>query len=84
MMLAWCRKHNLHLFSDEIYALSVKPKELCTPEDHAFVSYAKIIENDAKTDDVTVLWGMSKDFGLSGFRVSGRSAEACRRGRLPS
>lgn len=70
MMLAWCRKHNLHLFSDEIYALSVKPKELCTPEDHAFVSYAKIIENDAKTDDVTVLWGMSKDFGLSGFRVS--------------
>ena len=29
MMLTWCRKHNLHLFSDEIYALSTKPRELC-------------------------------------------------------
>ena len=70
MMLAWCRKHNLHLFSDEIYALSTKPRELCTNGEHEFVSYAKIIEGDSKTDDVTVLWGMSKDFGLSGFRFS--------------
>ena len=70
MMLAWCRKHNMHLFSDEIYALSTKPRELCGKNEHAFVSYAKIIENDEKTDDVTVLWGMSKDFGLSGFRFS--------------
>lgn len=70
MMLAWCRKHNLHLFSDEIYALSTKPRELCKEGEHEFVSYAKIIEGDKKTDDVTVLWGMSKDFGLSGFRFS--------------
>lgn len=70
MMLNWSRKHNLHLFSDEIYALSVKPESLCTESDHRYVSYAKLIENDPKTDDVTVLWGMSKDFGLSGFRVS--------------
>ena len=70
MMLAWARKHNLHLFSDEIYALSTKPRELCTKDEHEFVSYAKIIEGDAKTDDVTVLWGMSKDFGLAGFRFS--------------
>ena len=70
MMLAWCRKHNMHLFSDEIYALSTKPRELCKEGEHEFVSYAKIIEGDKKNDDVTVLWGMSKDFGLSGFRFS--------------
>ena len=70
MMLAWSRKHNLHLFSDEIYALSTKPRELCKEGEHEFVSYAKLIENDPKHDDVTVLWGMSKDFGLSGFRFS--------------
>ena len=70
MMLTWCRKHNLHLFSDEIYALSTKPRELCKEGEHEFVSYAKIIEGDTKNNDVTVLWGMSKDFGLSGFRFS--------------
>lgn len=70
MMLRWCRKYNIHLFSDEIYALSVKPKRLREEKDTKFISYAKIIESDPIKDDVTVLWGLSKDFGLSGFRFS--------------
>ena len=57
MMLNWARKHNLHLFSDEIYALSVKPESLCTESDHRYVSYAKLIENDPVQDDVSIVGG---------------------------
>ncbi|KAK8804010.1 hypothetical protein WA171_000103 [Blastocystis sp. BT1] len=70
IILQFCRRHNLHLFSDEIYALSVKPAEELREDENKFVSFAKLIENDPKKDDVTCLWGFSKDMGLSGFRLS--------------
>ena len=70
IVLAFCRRHNIHLFSDEIYALSVKSAKEQKPGENAFVSFAKFIEKDPKKDDVTCLWGFSKDMGLSGFRVS--------------
>ncbi|CBK24288.2 uncharacterized protein [Blastocystis hominis] len=70
-VLAFCRRHSIHLLSDEIYALSVKPQSAAKAEsENAFVSFAKLIENDPIQDDVSILWGFSKDLGLSGFRLS--------------
>ena len=77
IILQFCRRHNLHLvfllliihnqFSDEIYALSVKPAEelvnesdqtnLQREDENKFVSFAKLIENDPKKDDVTCVGG---------------------------
>lgn len=65
-----CEKHNLHLLSDEIYALSVFPSEE-RPHPEAFVSalsidFTKHAVNPAR---VHVLYGMSKDFNSNSLRV---------------
>jgi aspartate/methionine/tyrosine aminotransferase len=66
--LAFCKDRSLHLISDEIYAASV-----FSPPD--FVSVLTVIENsddDTKAfarEHVHVLYGISKDLGLAGFRL---------------
>ncbi|KAI1029412.1 hypothetical protein LB504_010695 [Fusarium proliferatum] len=62
-------KHNLHLISDEVYALSVwkNPEAPGAPD---FTS-ALAINPDGLIDRdlLHVLWGMGKDFGSCGLRI---------------
>ncbi|HVR32548.1 MAG TPA: aminotransferase class I/II-fold pyridoxal phosphate-dependent enzyme, partial [Acidimicrobiia bacterium] len=57
-IIGWCRERNLHLVSDEIYALSVH-------DGSAFTSVAALT---GLGDDVHVIWAVSKDFAVSGLR----------------
>ena len=60
---AWCAaRERCHLVSDEIYALSVHS------EGERFVSVVEVCEG-ALGDFVHVVYGLSKDFCTSGFRV---------------
>ncbi|KAK8805405.1 hypothetical protein WA158_002061 [Blastocystis sp. Blastoise] len=65
IILSFCRRHDIHIFSDEVYALSVEESN-----SNGFISFSKLIENDPIQDDVTIHWGLSKDFGLPGFRFA--------------
>lgn len=68
LMIEWASEKDLHVVSDEIYALSVFPGVHTT-------SAADIMrELHSDTDDylgdrVHVVAGLSKDWGMSGFRV---------------
>jgi aspartate/methionine/tyrosine aminotransferase len=61
----WCERHELHLISDEIYAASVFAPEASFTSAMAFASRRA----DWATSHLHIIYGMSKDFGLSGFRV---------------
>lgn len=63
MMAAFCLKNNIHLIVDEIYMLSVYD------EDTKFKSVLSIKNFEKYRDIIHVVWGFSKDFSLSGFRV---------------
>ncbi|CZR48717.1 uncharacterized protein FPRO_03962 [Fusarium proliferatum ET1] len=67
--MQFCQKHNLHLISDEVYALSVwkNPEAPGAPE---FTS-ALAVNPDGLIDRdlLHVLWGMGKDFGSCGIRI---------------
>jgi aspartate/methionine/tyrosine aminotransferase len=56
-------KSDRHIISDEIYACSqVKNKD-------AFVSALSLEAYQKQPDRIHVTWGLSKDFGLAGFRA---------------
>ena len=59
----WSRGRGVHTIVDEIYALSVH-----RPRETGFESVVRILNNELG-DDVHLLYGLSKDFGASGFRV---------------
>lgn len=66
----FCEKHDLHLISDEIYALSTYESE-DMPRPMPFVS---LLSLDFEAMEVSparahVIWSVSKDFGCSGFRL---------------
>ncbi|KAF5718817.1 1-aminocyclopropane-1-carboxylate synthase 1 [Fusarium mundagurra] len=67
--MQFCQKHNLHLISDEVYALSVW-KNPGAPTASGFTS-ALAINSDGLIDRdlLHVLWGMGKDFGSCGIRI---------------
>ncbi|KAI4958692.1 putative secondary metabolism biosynthetic enzyme [Alternaria arbusti] len=79
----FCEKHDLHLISDEIYALSTYESE-DMPRPMPFVS---LLSLDFEAMEVSparahVIWSVSKDFGCSGFRLGalvtqGSPAMAC-------
>lgn len=58
-LVEFCRREGLHFVVDEIYALSAGP------------SFTSVLSLDLKDglENVHVVWGMSKDFGLGGCRV---------------
>jgi len=59
-----CRKYKVHFISDEIYALSV------FDPNSKFESILSIPEEELPDPERThFMWGMSKDFGLAGFRM---------------
>ncbi|KAH9864491.1 hypothetical protein J1614_010425 [Plenodomus biglobosus] len=82
-MCKFCEKHDLHLISDEIYALSTY-ESVDVPYPTPFVS---LLSLDFKAMEVSsarahVIWSISKDFGCSGFRLGalvtqGSAAIAC-------
>jgi len=53
----------MHVIVDEIYALSVHQKN-----NSGFESVIKLLDNDLGKN-VHMIWGLSKDFGASGFRI---------------
>ena len=67
----WCEKINVHLVSDEIYALSVFPSE-AVPHP---VKFTSVLSIDFVKEGLTyparihVIYGLSKDFNSSGFRM---------------
>jgi aspartate/methionine/tyrosine aminotransferase len=62
-LLALCSKYQLHLVSDEVYALSVWGVP-------AFASVLSLdLEGLIDPSLVHVLWGVSKDFGANGWRI---------------
>ncbi|TQN66294.1 1-aminocyclopropane-1-carboxylate synthase-like protein 1 [Colletotrichum shisoi] len=70
-LMRLCQEHDMHLISDEIYALSVWNNTLDTdPAPVPFESCLSI--STAGVMDprrLHVLWGMSKDFGANGIRL---------------
>lgn len=70
-MMRLCQKYQIHLVSDEIYALSVFDNKV--DEGAAATPFESILSIDPEgiIDPrlVHVLWGMSKDFGANGLRV---------------
>ncbi len=82
-LMQFCQERQMHLISDEIYALSVwenradTDTEADTDTDNTGVSlfapFESLLSRDTSglidPDLVHVLWGMSKDFGANGLRV---------------
>lgn len=68
-LMRFCNTHNLHLISDEIYALSVFPNP-SFPAAIPFTSALSIDPTDLIDPNlVHVVYGLSKDFGLAGLKV---------------
>lgn len=67
-LLQFCQKYQLHLISDEVYALSVYDDADSTD---GFVSVLSIDPVPLGVDPalIHVLYGMSKDFAASGLRL---------------
>lgn len=65
--IRWARKRSLHVVIDEIYANSVWDSSI------PFESVVNMLADDAidmrMGDDIHVLWGLSKDFGMGGYRT---------------
>ncbi|GLA64071.1 hypothetical protein AtubIFM56815_007040 [Aspergillus tubingensis] len=69
-LMRLCQKYQIHLISDEIYALSVWEN---TVDEHIPVPFESALSiNTTGIIDpslVHALWGMSKDFGANGIRL---------------
>jgi aspartate/methionine/tyrosine aminotransferase len=67
-MIYWALEKGIHVVSDEIYANSTFP-------DQTMISAADVMheKNNGQSkylsDYVHIVAGMSKDFGMSGFRI---------------
>ncbi|KAF3483000.1 ACC synthase [Arthroderma uncinatum] len=73
-LMRLCQKYQIHLISDEIYAMSVWENTVdvaaSTPAPVKFESALSIPTKDLIDPQlVHALWGMSKDFGANGIRV---------------
>ncbi|KAL5046763.1 hypothetical protein BDW71DRAFT_181750 [Aspergillus fruticulosus] len=70
-LMRLCQTRQMHLISDEIYALSVWRN--CVDTGIPFTPFESVLSWDTTglidPDLVHVLWGMSKDFGANGLRV---------------
>ncbi|CAJ0554417.1 Ff.00g129300.m01.CDS01 [Fusarium sp. VM40] len=67
--MRFCQEHNLHLISDEVYALSVwkNPEVPYAPEFTSLLAMNP--DNIIDGNLIHVVWGMSKDFGSNGIKV---------------
>uniref|UniRef100_A0A7S3PHN6 Aminotransferase class I/classII large domain-containing protein n=1 Tax=Aplanochytrium stocchinoi TaxID=215587 RepID=A0A7S3PHN6_9STRA len=81
MALSWARKKGMFLICDEIYANTTHTTTQMVDNHHVFTSMFNValsiptptneenIGGGVLGDDVLVMYGFSKDFGLSGLRV---------------
>ncbi|KAG1673671.1 hypothetical protein FOA52_010539 [Chlamydomonas sp. UWO 241] len=78
--LAWCMQRGVHVVSDEIYALSVWGDATAAATADPFVSLEVLAREAAASGQLPygdanvaahlhVVWGLSKDFSVSGLRV---------------
>ena len=72
-LAGWCIYHHIHLIVNEIYALSlINTDHPSIADDYAekkeFTSFAQIM-NSRKSDYLHLWYALSKDLGVSGFRV---------------
>lgn len=74
-----CQKHQIHLISDEIYALSVWKNNIDTLE-HDPPTFESILSIDSTgiidPGLIHALWGTSKDFGANGIRIGAIISQA--------
>ncbi|KAJ5614560.1 hypothetical protein N7528_008214 [Penicillium herquei] len=90
----FCGRRGLHLISDEIYALSaIHPDVNSSNQESTMESFTSALSIDIEGTDpriIHVLYGCSKDFGLSalrlGFLITQNAIfkEACRRISVPT
>lgn len=70
-LMRLCQSRQMHLISDEIYALSVWKNRV--DKNEPLIPFESLLSRDTTSliDPalVHVLWGMSKDFGANGLRV---------------
>ena len=70
-LMKLCAKYNLHLISDEVYALSTWENDIDTKP--ATVPFTSCLSVDTtgiiSQSQVHVVWGVSKDFGSNGIRM---------------
>ncbi|KAL4947214.1 1-aminocyclopropane-1-carboxylate synthase [Aspergillus filifer] len=70
-LMRLCQSRQMHLISDEIYALSVWENR--ADRDVGFTPFESLLARDTTglidPQLVHILWGMSKDFGANGLRV---------------
>ena len=70
-LMRFCQSRQMHLISDEIYALSVWENQV--DRNVPFSRFESLLSRDTTNlidpSLVHVLWGMSKDFGANGLRV---------------
>ncbi|RMJ25282.1 hypothetical protein PHISP_03858 [Aspergillus sp. HF37] len=70
-LMEFCQTHQIHLISDEIYALSTWENKV-DPGTQA-VEFHSVLSIDTENlidpSLVHVMWGMSKDFGANGLRL---------------
>ncbi|BGP33416.1 hypothetical protein JCM10296v2_005217 [Rhodotorula toruloides] len=68
--LRFAERHNIHLISDEIYALSVYDSDLPSPVPFTSVlALDPIAEAGCNPERIHVVYGPSKDFGVNGLRL---------------
>lgn len=81
--IAWARKRKLHVVVDEVYAAGVHYSgtlDAASPGSVPFKSAMQLMQQQQQQkgggakpptlgDDVHVMWGFSKDWGVSGFRI---------------
>jgi len=62
-ILQYASDKDLHLVFDEVYALSVFGPQA------QFVSVGELVSEERMSNRIHIIYGFSKDFGVSGFRV---------------
>ncbi|RAL08267.1 putative aminotransferase, classes I and II family [Aspergillus homomorphus CBS 101889] len=77
-LMRFCQSRQMHLISDEIYALSVWNNRV--DDNISFTPFESLLSRDTTglidPDLVHVLWIMSKDFGANGLRVGAIISQA--------
>ncbi|KAF9877983.1 hypothetical protein CkaCkLH20_04559 [Colletotrichum karsti] len=70
-LMRLCQKHDVHLISDEIYALSIWDNKIDNDPPPVPFESCLSIETAGIMDAhrLHILWGMSKDFGANGIRL---------------
>jgi aspartate/methionine/tyrosine aminotransferase len=68
LIIEFCAIEELHLISDEVYALSVHggDKGVSLEDPHSFTSLLSI---ESSYENMHVIYSLSKDFGCSGIRM---------------